>query len=199
MNPTLPARITASIPGLTCHCLPVQRVVVIGNSGSGKTSLATRLANRLDLAHVELDGLFHQRGWTALADSAFRDAVDLALPGDGRWVADGNYGTVRDIVWGRADTIVWLDLPRHLVTARIVRRSVRRGLRRTELWNGNRERVRNLLSINPERSVIAWSVRQHRVYRREYAGLPRDERWAHARFVRLRSNDAAEQWLRRQP
>jgi adenylate kinase family enzyme len=176
----------------------VQRVVIIGNSGSGKTTLAARLAAQLQLAHIELDGLFHQPGWTPLADAAFRAAVDNALPVDGRWVADGNYRRVRDIVWGRADTIVWLDLPRRVVTARILRRSVRRVLLRTELWNGNCERVANLLSLDPKRSVIAWSVRQHCAYRREYAGLPRDTRWAHARFVRLGSSAAAERWLRRQ-
>jgi adenylate kinase family enzyme len=174
----------------------VRRVAVIGNAGAGKTTFATRLAARLEVAHVELDALFHQPGWTPLPDTAFRAAVDRALPADGGWVADGNYRAVREITWGRADTIIWLDLPRRVVTARILRRSLRRVLLRTELWNGNRERLRSLLSVRPARSVIAWSAYQHGVYRREYAGVTRDARWAHARFVRLRSAAAADRWLR---
>ena len=67
------------------------------------------------------------------------------VAGDG-WVVDGNYSAVRDLVWDRADTVVWLDLPRLVVVRRITTRSIRRVVRREELWNGNRERWRNLVT-----------------------------------------------------
>jgi hypothetical protein len=112
-----------------------------------------------------------------------------------RWVADGNYQVLRDLVWGSADTLIWLDLPRPVVTWRIARRSFGRVLRGTELWNGNRERLGHLISLDPERSVIAWSVTQHAVYRRAYAGIPADPRWGHLRFVRLRTPAAVRALL----
>jgi adenylate kinase family enzyme len=164
----------------------MERVVVVGNSGSGKTTLAAALAKRLGAQHIELDSIYHQRNWTPLPPDRYRARV-ASLVEAGSWVVDGNYNDVRDLVWERADTLVWLDLPRRVVTRQIVRRSISRVARGTELWNGNRERLGELLSLDQERSVIVWSVRNHREYRRRYGPVPADPRWAHLRFVRLRS------------
>ena len=169
----------------------MQRVAVVGNSGSGKTTLAAELARILAVPHIELDAIHHQADWTNPPPAEFRARIAAALPAAGAWVSDGNYSRTQDVVWGRADTIVWLDLPRRVVVPRIVSRSFRRAVRRTELWNGNRESVRMLLSLHdPQQSVIAWSVTQHGRKRREYAAAPADPRWAHLRFVRLRSRTA---------
>jgi adenylate kinase family enzyme len=89
----------------------VRRVSVVGNSGSGKTRLGRMLAERLGVPFVELDAIFHQAGWQPLPPEEFRARVEAAAAGDG-WVIDGNYSTVRDLVWARADTVVWFDLPR---------------------------------------------------------------------------------------
>jgi adenylate kinase family enzyme len=172
----------------------MRRVAVVGNSGSGKSTLARELAGRLGVPYVELDALFHLPGWTQLPEEEFRAAVDAVTAGEG-WVVDGNYRAVSDGVWARADTVVWLDLPRPLVTWRIVRRSVSRAVSRQELWNGNRERWGHLLSLDPSRSVIAWSVTKHAEYRRRYGLAPADPALAHLRFVRLRSRAAVRRFL----
>ena len=86
-----------------------RRAAVVGTSGSGKTTLATSLAQRLGLAHVELDSLYWGPDWTPAPRERFREQVARALSGEA-WTTDGNYGAVRDIVWARADTVVWLDL-----------------------------------------------------------------------------------------
>jgi len=90
-------------------------------------------------------------------------------------------------VWERADTVVWLDYPRPLVMARVIRRSLSRVVRRTELWNGNRERWRNLLSLDPQESVIIWSWTHHAVNRERFLAASIDPAWSHLRFIRLRS------------
>jgi adenylate kinase family enzyme len=92
----------------------VRRVSVVGNSGSGKSTVAAALAAALGVPHLELDGVFHQPGWEPLPADSFRAVVAAAVAGDG-WVLDGNYSAVRDLVWARADTVVWLDLPRRTV------------------------------------------------------------------------------------
>ena len=112
-----------------------------------------------------------------------------------RWVVDGNYSTVRDIVWDRADTVVWVDLPFATVMARTVARTVRRVVTREELWNGNKEPWSNLYSFNPEKSIIAWAATRHRVYRQRYGEAEHDPRWARLRFVRLRSRREADAFL----
>ncbi len=172
----------------------MHRVAVIGNSGAGKSILAARLARRLGVPHVELDAIFHLPGWQELPEDEFRQAVTAATASGG-WVADGNYSAVRDLIWSRADTVVWLDLPRRLVMRRILWRTLSRTVTRQRLWNGNRERLRNLASINPERSIILWSWTNHAAYRRRYAAARTDPRWSHLRFVQLTSTRAAEQFL----
>jgi len=161
-------------------------VSLVGNSGSGKSTLALALAARLGVPCVELDAIFHQPGWTELPPEEFRARVEDAAAGDA-WVIDGNYGAVRDLVWARADTVVWLDLPRPVVMWRVVARTVRRAARRQELWNGNREPWSNFWSLRPQRSIVAWAWTQHRQYRARYEVAMADPAWAHLRFVRLRS------------
>ena len=154
-----------------------------GASGSGKTTLATTLAARLGVARTELDGLFHQPGWTELPTTEFRDRVARVVEQPG-WVVDGNYRQVRDLVWARAQVIVILDLPRWRVMARLLRRTVVRSARRAELWNGNRESFSNLLSTDADRNVVLWSWRTHGRYHREVPAEARSEA-GHATVVVL--------------
>jgi len=164
----------------------VRRVSVVGNSGSGKTTVAAALGAALNVPHLELDSVFHQPGWVPLEEQEFRRLVAkfVAAPS---WVADGNYSAVQDLVWARADTVIWLDLPRHRVMPRIIWRTLRRAALRAELWNGNRERWANLVSVDPMKSVIAWSWTQHHRYRRRYQRASADPASAHLEFVRLRT------------
>lgn len=167
---------------------------MVGCSGSGKTTLSRALARSLHAPNIELDAIFHQPGWTSLDDETFKARVtEVTEPA--RWVVDGNYSVVRDIVWDRADTVLWFDLPYLTVMARTIRRTVRRTLTRQELWNGNKEPWSNLFSFNPERSIIAWSATRHRVYRQRYGDAEHDPRWAGLRFVRLRSQREAHAFL----
>jgi len=164
----------------------MQRIAVVGNSGSGKSTLAEALATRLEIDHTEIDGVYHQADWQPLAEPEFVGRIDAATAGD-RWVVDGNYSAVRALIWSRADTIVWLDLPRLVVLRQIVWRTLRRVGRRQELWNGNRERWRNFFSLDPQISVIAWSWQRHAHYRERYSAAMNDPANSHLTFVRLRS------------
>jgi adenylate kinase family enzyme len=174
----------------------VQRISVVGNSGSGKTTMARALADRLGLTHVELDAVFHQPGWTELPADVFRAQVAQRLDASGgRWVTCGNYRVVNETVWQRADTIVWLDLPRRTVMRRVMTRTARRVVTREELWNGNREPWSNLWAWAPERNIMRWAWTQHDKYHERYGAAMADPRWREVEFVRLRSTAEAERWL----
>ncbi len=168
--------------------------MIVGCSGSGKTTLASALARELRVPHVELDGIFHQPGWSELPEEEFRSRVDRATAPD-RWVVDGNYSAVHEVIWTKADTVVWFDLPLPLVLSRTIRRTVRRVVTREELWNGNREPFSNLWSLDPEKSIIAWAATRHGTYRRRYLAAERDPRWSDLHFVRLRSQGEADDLL----
>jgi len=84
------------------------RIAIIGSTGSGKSTLATSLAAKLTIPHTELDNLHWLPGWRERSNEEFRELVDLATQ-ETAWVIDGGYSVVRDLVWGRADVIVWLN------------------------------------------------------------------------------------------
>ena len=172
----------------------MRRVSVVGTSGSGKSTLGAALAARLGVDFLELDSVFHQPGWVPLPREEFRERVAVAVAGE-RWVIDGNYSMVRDLVWARADTVVWLDLPKRTVMRQVIWRSFRRAAARTELWNGNREPWRNFFRLDPQESVIAWAWTRHRHYREMYAAALADPRWSHLSFHRVRSRLDIERLL----
>lgn len=169
----------------------MQRINVTGTSCSGKTTLARRVAERLGLPCVELDALFWGPDWTPVPAETFRERVAAAAAGE-RWVIDGGYSSVRDLTWGRADTVVWLDYPMPLVLARWARRTLARIRSGHEFWpgTGNRESLRNALRRD---GLLVWILHTHRPRRRRLVAdlASRPDLTA----IRLRSPAAAKRWL----
>lgn len=171
-----------------------RRVAVVGATGAGKSTLARRLAGQLGADFVELDAIFWGPSWTPVAPDVFRARVAAVTAGPA-WVVAGNYGAVRDLLWPRADTIVWLDYPLPLVLRRLTARTLRRALTREVLWNGNRERLWEHAMLWSDRSLFHWLFKTYWVYRRDLPRLFAEPPHAHARIVHLRSPRAAEAWL----
>jgi adenylate kinase family enzyme len=170
----------------------MRRVAVIGGSSTGKTTVSCELARRLGVPHIELDALHHDAGWQEAPAEVLRGRVDAALAAapDG-WVVDGNYhGKLGTSVLERADTVVFLDLRRHVALRRVLLRTAGRIVSRKELWNGNRETLRNALSRD---SIVWWVIRQHGSYEKKW--LPRLAQLTDVSVVRLRSPREVRAWL----
>jgi adenylate kinase family enzyme len=174
----------------------MKRVSVVGNAGSGKSRLGRQIAEALDVPYVELDAIQHLPDWEPLDPDEFVAKVSAIAATHG-WVIDGNYRTVvvDGPVWQRADTVVWLDLPRRVTMYQVIRRSLRRVVRREQLWNGNRETLRNLVSWDPYKSIIRWTWTQHEKYQARFGAAMTSSALAHIAFIRIRSHDEAESWL----
>jgi adenylate kinase family enzyme len=173
----------------------VKRVVVLGNSGSGKTTLAAELAGIMGCGHIELDAIRHLPGWVEIDRETFRRVVDERTSA-ASWVLCGNASAVADIALSRADTVVVFDLPRWLVMARVLRRTIKRAVLHQELWNGNRETLRNVLALgDPHRSIVAWAWTQHHRYRGMYLALSRRQEMVGKEFVFLRTRGDARRFL----
>jgi adenylate kinase family enzyme len=172
----------------------MNRISVIGTSGSGKTTFADKLAGILHIPHVELDALHWEADWVPAHREVFRSRVREAV-GAERWVVDGNYGnSARDLVWERADTIVWLDFSFTVTISRILRRTIYRLMTGEERCNGNRERVGLALSRD---SVILWALQSYKRHGMEHPLLLAAQEQRGARTVRLHSPKEADRWLMR--
>jgi adenylate kinase family enzyme len=168
------------------------RIAVVGTTGAGKTTLAEEIADRLGIPHVELDALGWGPNWTETPPEVLRQRVAESLQRE-QWVVDGNRSRLRDIVWGRADTLVWLDYPFLVVIGRLFRRTVRRIVRREMLWGINRETWRSQFLSRD--SLFVWAVKTHWRRRRNYRRLLSQPEYAHLAVVLLRSPRATRAWL----
>jgi adenylate kinase family enzyme len=113
----------------------------MGSVGAGKSTLATRLAERESLPVIHLDVLFWRAGWTPAPTDEAREELARAVTGD-RWILDGNF-LGEDDGWDerfeRADTVVFLDFPRRTCFWHVLRRVVRGRGPRPDLPEGCRE------------------------------------------------------------
>lgn len=173
----------------------LRRIAVVGNSGSGKTSLSREIATRLGCDHVELDSIHHLPNWTPIERDKMRQIIGDRIKADS-WVVDGNYRSfVQDLVFPAADTVVWLDMPTRVTMSRVTRRTLGRGILRRELWNGNRESLRSLFKTRPEDNIILWAWTQRKKYRAQYLNASSDTSNAHIDWVRLRSPKEVRDWI----
>jgi adenylate kinase family enzyme len=139
------------------HTFNMKRIAIIGSTGSGKSTLAKALAARLGGTWIDLDDLHWAPGWIEIDDTEFRELTSRAT-NDERWVSAGNYSPVRDIVWGRADTIVWLDYSFPRTAYQLVRRTIRRSTTGEPCCNGNRETWTRQFGRD---SILLWLLKSY--------------------------------------
>ncbi len=167
------------------------RLVVIGVSGSGKTTFAGQIARKLSLPHIELDALYWEPDWQASSRPVFRGRVQAATAAEA-WVVDGNYSQSRDIIWSRASHLVWLDYGLIPVMARVLWRTARRLYSQQELWNGNRESLRSIFGRN---SIVWYAFTSHRRHRSKYLALLDGGEFEHLTVYRFNRPQEASRWL----
>jgi len=169
-----------------------RRIVVIGTTCAGKTTLAHTLGERLHVPHVELDALHWGPEWTPAPTETFRVAVAEALSGEA-WTTDGNYSKAQDIIWGRADTLIWLDYAFPVILWRLITRTLRRVVTREPLWNGNQETWRGAFFSRD--SLFMWAITTHHKRRQRTLRRLQDPANRHLTVIRLRSPRATRTWL----
>jgi adenylate kinase family enzyme len=166
----------------------VQKIVVIGATGSGKSTFAEQVAARLGLPYIPTDPLFWAENWrrVPLAEVHSRIALITVQP---QWVIDGNFDDAREVVWARADTLIWLDYPHRVTWSRLVRRNLGLFLSRTPTWSGNRMTLKMALS------GFRHGLRGYRAKRQGYPGALQP--YKNARVLRFRRPRDAASWLAR--
>ena len=167
------------------------RVVVVGTSGSGKTTFAKSLSQRVNIPHIEVDALYWGPNWTERPEEDFRADITRAIAAPS-WILDGNYSEGRQIVWQRATMLVWLNYSFPVVFSRAVYRTVIRVVTRKRLFAGNRESLRQI--VDPD-WIPWWVIRTFRRRRREYGALLNSPEFKHLEVKVFRRPRDAEAYL----
>jgi hypothetical protein len=148
------------------------------------------------MPHVELDSLYFGPDFSTAPLSLLRERTSAAIAGE-RWVTDGNKRAVRDLVWPRADTIIWLDYPAYVTLWRLAKRARTRtsSLSEQAAENGRRGELPRLM-LAAGKGVLT-ALRSHRGQRREYPRMFARPENGHLAVARLRSPRATREWLAR--
>lgn len=167
-----------------------RRIVIAGTCGCGKTTLARQLSERLDISHIELDRHFWNPGWVANSKEELRARIGPLVEAEG-WTLDGNYSKLHDLTWSRAECVIWLDYPLPVILYRLIRRTFKNCLQRSELCNGNYESLR--LQLFSRQSIFLWALQSHRRRRKKIlSGL---KRYPHLKLIRFRSPRKAASFI----
>ena len=173
----------------------MKRMIVVGTSGSGKSTLGEQIGARLGIECTDMDTLNWMSGWQMRPTDELRAIVDEVTTRES-WIITGNYSKVRDLVWGRGDTLIWLDYPRRIVLWRLIKRTLKRVITREKLWGtDNVERWSNFYSRDKEQNIILWALDTQPKQRREYPQVVQQPEYAHLRVIRLKHPREAQRWL----
>jgi adenylate kinase family enzyme len=172
-----------------------KRIVVVGTTSSGKSTLAEQLARRIGGRFIELDALHWEPNWVEAKPEVLHERVEATIR-SGAWVVAGNYHVVRDIVWQRAEAIIWLDYPFHIVFWRLLTRTIRRAVTREELWNGNREPFWQHFKLWSDESLFHWLFKTYWRRKREYPILFMLPEYAHLKIIHFKHPKETECWLK---
>ncbi len=173
---------------------PYKRMVVVGTTSSGKSTLAKRLSEKLSLDFVELDALHWEPNWVEAPNEVFRMRVDSATQAE-RWVGAGNYHVVRDLIWPRAEAIIWLDYPLWTIFWQMTRRTFTRWWKHELLWGTNYENLWTHFKLWSDDSLYRWLFKTYWRRKREYPlefALPQ---YSHLKIIHLTSPREADEWL----
>jgi adenylate kinase family enzyme len=164
----------------------MKRVLIIGSGGAGKSTVAKRLGQLLDIEVKHLDRFYWRAGWVEASREDWLKTVTELISGDS-WIIDGNYGGTLELRLERCDTIVFLDLPRLLCLWRIVKR-------RLLYWNRSRpdmaEGCREQLNLE----FVKWVWNYSSTTRPKIVNLLREHSQS-KQVVWLRSDAEVERFL----
>jgi len=175
-----------------------RRVVVVGTTSSGKSTLAKRLAEKIGGNFVELDALHWEPNWVGATPEAFRERAEAATNSQ-VWVVAGNYHVVRDLIWPKAEAVIWLDYSLPFLFWRLLKRTVKRWITQEELWNGNRETFWWHFKIWSEESLFHWLFKTYWRRKREYPILFARPENSHLKVLHFTNPSETENWFSKVP
>jgi len=168
----------------------MKRIVIVGCSCTGKTTLAYNISEMLNIPHFELDVLHWGPNWTTRKE--FEVDVTKAVQNPS-WVIDGNYRNVRNLIWDRVDTIIWLNYSFPLVFWRALKRTLPRVFLKKTIYAGNRETIQTTFFSSD--SILWWVIKTHRKRINEYSNLFTGNDFPNIKIIEFRHPKQTERFL----
>ena len=169
------------------------KILVVGTSGSGKSTLAKKVSTILGIKDIDLDALFWKANWQQSSNDEFRDKIVQSTKGTSGYVIHGNYNKVKDLTWGNANTVIWLDYSRFIVMWRVIKRTVIRILTQEELWAGNKETIKK--SFFDKDSIILWSWNTYSKRKVQYEAMVKENPYKIKTYIVLKSPSEAKKFI----
>ena len=172
----------------------MERINVIGTSGSGKSTFSRRLANKLNYPYLEMDKLFWKPNWVEASNEEFFNKLTEAIS-QSTWVLDGNYTKTQSIKWASVDTIIWIDYTFARTLFQAIKRALIRSITRQEFWEGTGNIETFKKSFFSRDSIILWTLTTFKKNRIRYQALFNDPDYSHINFVRITSPKMAINYI----
>lgn len=171
----------------------MKKIIVVGATGSGKSTLCKRLQSKLKYPYIQLDQLYWKPNWLGSSDDEFLPKIQTIIEDNENWIIDGNYSRTMNITWPKADTVVWIDYPFWLVFYQNLSRAIKRSITKEELWpnTGNRE---SLLRLFSKDSILRWLIKTYPVMKERYDNAIIDQSNSHIKFYRIKTRKEADEF-----
>jgi len=175
--------------------LEMERFVIIGFCGAGKTTLGKVIADKLSLTHIDLDEFNWLPGWKMRPHEEFKNIITKKIEKP-RWVVSGNYSNLHSIIWPKLDVVVWLDYPILVCFWRCFKRSIKRIITKEPCCNGNYATFRG--DYFSRHSIFVWLFKSYKKRKQREENFERfrlDPKYQDAKFVRLKSQKETDKWV----
>ena len=173
---------------------PYRKVVIVGTTSSGKSTLAKALAEKIGAICIDLDYLHWEPNWVEAPNDIFRERVEKAISAES-WVVAGNYSATRDLIWPQAEAIIWLNYSFPIVFWRLFTRTFRRVATKEKLFSDNVENFWVQIKFWSQDSLFNWLFKTYWRRKREYPNLFSQPENAHLTIIQFEHPQEAEKWL----
>lgn len=169
------------------------KILIIGTTGSGKSTLASKISEKLNVKHIEQDNFFWQPNWQITPKEEFVSKVTDEIKNDS-WVTCGNHGAVRELLANKANIIIWLDYPFHVILYRILKRTFRRIVFKKKCCNGNTETFKQ--TFFSKNSILLWVFKTYKKRKVNYAKLFNELSSSNKKLLRFKKAKEADEFLK---
>jgi adenylate kinase family enzyme len=174
------------------NSFPYKRTIIFGSTGIGKTTMVKRIADEFSIPVIDIDTLRREAGKSESPEQVFSFLVADRVRGE-TWIIDGSYTSVQDILWSRAEAIVWLDFSFGVFLSRLIKRSLYRIFirKKSEKPVKARNQPASERAGNYLRAILTGKQRRERYFATLY-----NSKHTHLHIIRLTSPEDATLWLK---